>query len=101
MKRGILCRGTIKAMVKVAAAAVGKVAAVAHGDKAVAVASRQTWKSYCARGRTASKARYQAAFGAVEAFFWSFWYCWLPGDSRASTGSVRTSRAWSYALGNT
>ena len=59
-------------MVKAAAAAVGKVVAVAHGDKAVAVAvdSRQTWKSYCARGRTALKACCQAAVGAVEASFW-------------------------------
>ena len=37
MKRGILCRGAIKAVVKAAAATVGKVVAVAHGDKVVAV----------------------------------------------------------------
>ena len=59
--------------------------AAAAVDVAAAVDSRQTWKNYCAGGKTASKARCQAAVGAVEVSFWLFWYCWLPGDSRAST----------------
>ena len=33
MKRGILCRGAIKAVVKAAAVTVGKVVAVAHGAR--------------------------------------------------------------------